>query len=91
MSELKLVSLENGTSGPNWWLGESEYFHIVVCCDTLFPSKFYTDVYVSVGLYAIVLVAVPGEDLVLIHVRPDHRGSSVSSTLNLCPRPKRTD
>lgn len=32
--ELKLVSLENGTSQPNCGLGESEYFHIVVFCET---------------------------------------------------------
>ncbi len=50
--ELRLVSLENGTSGPNCGLGESEYFHIVVYCKTLFPSKFYIDVYVSVDLYS---------------------------------------
>lgn len=90
MFELKLVSLENGTSGPNCGLGESEYFHILVYCETLFHSKFYIDVYVSVDMYAIVLEAVPGEDLVVINVRLDHRGSSASSSLKPCPRPMRT-
>lgn len=88
--ELKLVSLENGTSQPNCGLGESEYFHIVVFSETSFPRPIYIKVYVSLRLYGIVLVAVPGEDVIVIHVRLDHRGSSAGFSLNLCPGPLRT-